>query len=491
MKQTILVMTAVLGMALPSGAVQDTNPTFIPSAGTASVSGVSARGVNIERNGRYMAVDMILGLDALKVSSNRAVVITPSLVNGADTLDLPSVGVYGRRRYYYYLRNGKSMLTGPDELSYKASGRPENVVYNQVVPYQDWMDGAQISLRRREYGCCNTLLGEERSQLGLYAEPEKPAENIAVIPVDVYVTPPAGEPKVRSLEGSAYIDFRVDRTEIDPTYRRNNMELGKIEATIDSVRNDQDVTITGVWLKGYASPESPYAHNRELAIGRTESLRRYIRNLYHFDNRLISTDYEAEDWAGLRKYVEESDLEHRSEILDIIDSNREPDNKEWRIKSVYPEEYKILLRDCYPALRHTDYRISYTVRSYGDIEEIRRVMREHPQNLSLNEFYRLAQTYEPGSPEFTEVFETAVRLYPGDATANLNAATAAISRGDTEAARRYLAKAGDSPEAVYARGALAVRTGDYAEARRYLDEARRLGVEAADETLRRVEAAGH
>jgi len=478
-------------MALPSGAVQDSNPRFIPSDGSAPVSGVSVRGLNLERNGRYMAVDMIIGLEKLEVSSSRAVVITPSLVNGADTLDLPSVGVYGRRRYYYYLRNSKSMLTGPDEFSYKASGRPENVVYNQVIPYQDWMDGAQISLRRREYGCCHTLLDEQLSYLGSYAEPEELVEELAVIPVDVYVTPPAGEPKIRSLEGSAFIDFRVDRTEIDPTYRRNSVELGKIEATIDSVRHDPDVTITGVWLKGYASPESPYSHNRELAIGRTDALRRYIRNLYHFGNNIISTDYEAEDWAGLRRYVEASDLEHRSEILAIIDSDREPDNKEWRIKSVYPAEYRILLRDCYPALRHTDYRISYTVRSYSDVEEIRRVMREHPRNLSLNEFYQLAQTYEPGSTEFTEVFETAVRLYPGDATANLNAATAAISRGDTEAARRYLVKAGDSPEAVYVRGALAVRTGDYDEARRYLEQASRLGVKAADETLRRLESAGH
>ena len=51
------------------------------------------------------------------------------------------------------------------------------------------------------------------------------------------------------------------------------------------------------------------------------------------------------------------------------------------------------------------------------------------------------------------------------------------------AAARYLAKAGNSPEAVYARGALAVRTGDCATARRYLGEAKKLGVVQAATTL--------
>jgi hypothetical protein len=37
--------------------------------------------------------------------------------------------------------------------------------------------------------------------------------------------------------------------------------------------------------------------------------------------------------------------------------------------------------------------------------------------------YLVAQTYEPGSPEFNEVFDIAVRLFPDDETANLNAAS--------------------------------------------------------------------
>ncbi|MEY8688102.1 DUF3868 domain-containing protein [Bacteroides sp. AN502(2024)] len=467
MKRFILITVLTTGLASASQA-------------QGTVDGVSVDGVKLEHSGQYMSVDMTLGLSGLRVDGNRAVLLTPRLVNGTDSLELPSVGIYGRRRYYFYVRNGESMLTGKDEMSYKASDKPENIIYNKVLPYQEWMNGAELTLHRSDYGCCNTLLAEQTGTLGDFTEA------VAFFPELVYVRPAAEIVKSRSLEGSAFIDFPVNQTVINPEYRRNTIELGKIQATIDSVRNDRDVTITQVWLKGFASPESPYEHNRELAIGRTEALKRYIRQLYSFNDNVIVTDYEPEDWAGLRRYVEQSNIDHRKEILALIDCDREPDAKEWKIKSTYPEEYRFLLQNCYPSLRHTDYRIAYTIRGYSDVDEIERIMHTRPQNLSLNEFNLVAQEYEPGSDKFTEVYETAVRMYPTDETANLNAANAAMRRGDNALAERYLAKAGNSPEAVYARGALAIRNEDYDTARRYLERAKRMGVAQAKTTLEQL-----
>ncbi len=59
----------------------------------------------------------------------------------------------------------------------------------------------------------------------------------------------------------------------------------------------------------------------------------------------------------------------------------------------------------------------------------------------------MAQTYEPGSPEFNEVFDIAVRLFPDDETANLNAACTDLQKGDLTSAEKHLAKAGNSKEA--------------------------------------------
>ena len=111
--------------------------------------------------------------------------------------------------------------------------------------------------------------------------------------------------------------------------------------------------------------------------------------------------------------------------------------------------------------------------------------------MSLNEFYLVARMYEPGTLEFTDVFETAVRMFPHDEIANLNAANAAIRRGNQDAARKYLAKAGNSAEAVYARGSLAIREKDYKMAVLHLEKAREMGLQMAEITLAELTKRGY
>ena len=471
MKRMIFILATLFGMTGMSEAVAQDTKDILP--------GVSVENFNMNRNGKYLTVTMDIDLSELDVNSNRAVLLTPRLVNATDSIDLPSIGIYGHRRYYYYIRNGISTISGDTEKSFKASDKPELLGYDNHIPYEKWMDGATLKFHRSDWGCCQEILAEYEGLLGRHRE--------AFFPELVFVQPKAEVMKSRSLSGSAYIDFPVDRTEIYPDYRRNTVELGKIQATIDSVRNDKDITITSVWLKGFASPESPYKHNTDLAIGRTAALKKHIGQLYHFADSIIRTDYEPEDWAGLRRYVERSNIDHRTEILAMIDSDMEPDAKEAKIKRTYPQEYRFMLQNFYPALRHTDYRIDYTIRTFSEADEIRRIMEERPQKLSLNEFYLVAGKYEPGTDEFTDVFETAVRMFPNDEVANLNAANAAIRRDDFAAARRYLNKAGDSAEAVYARGALAVREDDIDTARRYLTKAKEMGLEKAAFTLKELD----
>lgn len=471
MKRTIFILVILLGIGNMLKTMAQSTRDITP--------GVSIENFNMNREGKYLTVEMNLDLNKLNVDANRAVLLTPRLVNGTDSLDLPSVGIYGRRRYYYYVRNGIGSISGENETVYRVSDKPDNVAYNNLSEYEGWMDGATLKFHRSDWGCCHEILAEYEGIVGRHRE--------AFFPELVFVQPKAEIMKSRSLSGSAYIDFPVDQTVIYPDYRRNTVELGKIQATIDSVRNDKDVTITSVWLKGFASPESPYKHNTELAIGRTAALKKHIGQLYHFADSIIQTDYEPEDWEGLRRYVEQSNINHREEILTMIDSDMEPDAKETKIKRTYPEEYRFMLQNFYPALRHTDYRIDYNIRKFSEAEEIKRIMAEQPQKLSLNEFYLVAGKYEPGTVEFTDVFETAVRIFPNDTIANLNAANAAIRRDDFDAARRYLDKAGDSAEAVYARGALAIREKDYDTARRYLNRAKEMGLEKAALTLEELD----
>ena len=438
---------------------------------------VEIKDFTLELKDDYLNLHLDLDLSELDVKGTQVVVLTPKLVKDADTLILKSVGVYGRNRRIYYQRNEHIKPTHPGDIDLKRSELNGVVDYNSSVAFVDWMDGCRLVLSRKDCGCCghSDVVAESRLVERFPLE--------AYYPELIYLRPEREVVKTRAISGSAFIDFPVSETVIYPTYRNNVAELAKITGTIDSVKNDSDIIIKSVFIKGFASPESSYSNNTRLAKGRTEALKVYVENMYHFGEGFILTDFEPEDWAGLERFVMASSLAHKDEILATIRSDKEPDKKEWIIKSTWKEEYRYLLDNCYPALRHSDYTIEYEVKSYADPAEIKKVLHSAPQNLSLEEFYILAQTYESGSEEFNELFETAVRMYPNDPIANLNAANSAILRKDYRSALRFLEKAGDLPEAVYARGALEVYMDNIEAAKPYLDEAKRLGIAKAEEVL--------
>ncbi len=447
------------------------------------LASVTTDNVLLERNGKYLSVDMDVDVSQLDVRSDRAVVFTPWLVGSKDSIVLKSIGIYGRQRYYYYLRNEGQTLTGADEQYYRASECPEHIAYHDDLTYADWMNGANLILRSNEYGCCNNAMGAPlASNLAHYTER-------TFAPQPLFVRPEAEAHKTLQESGSALVIFPVNSTKLIPTLANNDAELTRIRGEVQRIEGDSDVYDARISLCGYASPEGTYANNTRLAEGRTEALRSYLQRYFHLSAADVTAQSVPENWTGLRAYVEASDIEHRTEILSLIDDEAtEPDAREARIKSRYPSEYAALLRDCYPNLRRTDYRIDYGVRQYTDIEEIKRIYKTNPKKLSLNELYLLAQTYQVGTDEFNDVFETAVRLYPTDPTANLNAANLALRRGEVKKCAEYLEQSGDSPEATYTRGVLAALNADYGTAVSQLREAAAGGVTQAQDALDQLAA---
>ena len=428
----------------------------------------------------HLYLDIDIDLSKMDIKTTQVVVLTPAIINGADTLMLKSVGVYGRNRRIFYLRNEEDKPTGAEDINLSASETSDIIDYCDSVAFMDWMNGCKVDLVRTDFGCCGQSAMISRDEL-VDRFPLEP-----YFPELIYLRPKHEIVKTREINGSAFVDFPVSQTVINPSYRNNTAELAKITGTIDSVKRDSDITIKSILIKGFASPESTYSNNTRLAKGRTEALKEYVETLYHFGEGFIKTDFEPEDWAGLEKYVMGSSLPHKEEILEAIRSDREPDAKEWFIKSRWREDYNFLLENCYPALRHSDYTIGYEIRSYSTPEEIEPVFRTAPQNLSLEEFYILAQSYESGSEQFNELFETAVRMYPDDPVANLNAANSSILKRDYRSALKYIEKAGDMPEAIYARGVLEVYMEDFEAAKPYLQEAMKLGIDQSETVLNEI-----
>ncbi len=408
---------------------------------------------------KQLMVGMDITIPAeMQLSSNRLIILTPVLKSsdGSANKLLPAVYLYGRTRSIVQEREHR-LPTDAYAILLRKNGTAQQVNYTNRLPFEGWMNGATLELFAEVRGCADCLK-EGNSAVIARAH----VERYVVKPTIAFVAPEVEEIKNRSEKGSAFLDFPVNKTVIYPEYRRNTAELARIKGTVDVVRNDSNTHITRIDIKGHASPEGSYANNVRLAKGRSEALKQYVMKEYGFGSDLFSVSYEPEDWAGLRRYVAESSLPGREEILALIDSDmKDLDAKERRIKAVEGgRTYAVLLKDCYPALRHSDYVVHYVVRGFN-VEEAKRIIRERPQQLSLQEMYLVAQTYEKGSPEFNEVFDIAVRMFPDDATANTNAAAVALQQGDLPRAETYLGRIKTQTAAVLNnRGVLMLLQGD-------------------------------
>lgn len=439
---------------------------------------LQTRNVQVTRSEGKVYVRFSLMLDEVEVASNRALRLTPALVSGDSVRALAPVTVAGRRQAIMHERRHRG-----GQLVRRDKGRPQSVEYADAVDYEDWMNGARLVVAEDLCGCGGSPL--EQRQL--------PVRDLCfevavyeVTPVLAFAAPRVEAVKHREESGQAFLDFPVNQTVIYPEYRRNVAELEKIRKTVELVRNDSNTTITHIDIHGYASPEGSYANNRRLAQGRAEALQQYVRGQYAFSDTVFSVKSTPEDWQGLQRWVEQSQLDRRDEVLGIIGASIDEDAKNARLQQLGDgSTYRYLLQQVYPALRHSDYTVHYTVRPFS-VEEARRLLRTRPQLLSLDEMYRVAQTYEPGSHDFNEVFDIAVRLFPEDETANLNAALVAVGERNYGRAARYLERAGDSPEAVHARGILCLVNGEYDKAETLLRQAEQQGVKQAADNLEQL-----
>lgn len=439
--------------------------------------GAEVSGVDIRKQRDSVVIRMNLNLSGMEVGRNRSIVVTPLFYAEGEEEWLPAIEVMGRTRYLYYQRNEESLYAdSPYTIIKKDKNATQQVGYQVSVPYRKWMDHASLVVAEDTCQCGEVSKGNSI----LLAQAD-----LVFTPRLAYISPQAETRKARALSGEAYLDFPVNKTVIYPEYRRNTAELAKIRATIDTIRTDKDFSITRISLKGYASPEGRYAANVRLSEGRTDALKDYLMGEYGFEASLFRTNAGAENWEGLRKYVAQSGLADKEAILAIIDSEEEPDAKEQRIRREHAASYRILLQDCYPALRRTDYTVDYVIRGFN-VEEAKDVIKTRPQNLSLQEMFAVAQTYQPGSEEFNHVFDVAVRLYPADPIANLNAANALLERKEAAQALKFLDKAGDTPQADNARGVAMILLERYDEAERYLRRAAQAGVSEASENLKYI-----
>lgn len=433
---------------------------------------------SLVRNARQLDVSVDIGLDQDLARGTKALALMPRIVGERDTLDLKPVGVYLKDKHYELL-SGLGVTSG--DAVYGKQDLPATLHYATSVPYQRWMDDCKLELVTLYEGCCGDGGVERVDSLTAYQRPP-----VRYQPDYINADPPVRS-KSRSVSGEASVVFASGSSKINAKLNGNAAELGKIQASVDEVRANPDVTIRGIWLQGSASPEGKYANNEKLARTRTEAIKNYVSDKLDLPESLYTTGFIAENWDGLRAYVAASSLSDKDAILEIIDGDQTPDAKEQAIRGKHAASWKKISVECLPELRRTTYRVDYDIRTYVDEADVLKVMETAPENLTLAEFYSAAANLKPGTPEYTRIYRAALAQYPDEPVANLNAANAEMAAGNYAAAKPLLAKAGSSAEAEYARGVFEASQQNYQAAVPHFRKALDGGVSRAAAILEEID----
>lgn len=451
---------------------------------------INVTGSDIKQVGNNLQVHMALDVTNLKMDRNRSLTLTPILTGKNKTIELPEIMINGTTRHKVYLR---SVALSKNEMGNKA---PYEVIkltkenkgvihYNQTIPYESWMDNVRLDIKEDLCGCG----GHEQ-----VVATERITERIIppvyeMQPELAYIQPEVEKVKSRNEKREMFLDFPVSKTDILPDYMSNQKELSLLESMLKAIETDKNIKVTRIDIVGFASPEGSVSFNEKLSKGRAESLKKYLGSRSQFPASIYNIVYGGENWDGLAEAVEKSNLAQKAEILDIIKNTDNVELRKTKLKALGKGvPYRQMLTEIYPKLRKVICTAYYDVRDFVDISEAKEVLKTRPQHLSMNEMYRVANTYTKGSDDFTDVFETAVRMFPNDNTANLNAAAAALSTKDITKAEKYLDRA-DHNSAEYANnmGVLYMIQGDLVKAKDELSKASQKGSSVAKHNLQEVE----
>ena len=261
-----------------------------------------------------------------------------------------------------------------------------------------------------------------------------------------------------------------------------------IHSMFDKVQNDKNLTITGISIEGFASPEGPLKFNEQLSQKRAEALKKYLSENEKVPANLYKVSFGGENWDGLVKALEASSMKDKETFINIIKNTSDDALRKKEIMRVAGGvPYRAMLKDIYPGLRKVDCKIDYTVVNF-DVEQGRIVIKTNPKYLSLNEMYQVANSYPKGSDDFVNVFDIAVRMYPNDEVANLNAAAVALSKKDVRTAIKFMEKANkQTAEYINNSGVYDFLNGDINQSIAAFTQAAHMSNEAAKANLKQLQ----
>lgn len=241
-------------------------------------------------------------------------------------------------------------------------------------------------------------------------------------------------------------------------YNRSNLnwslDLNKDNEEIQSLKDfmEKGWKVKQINVDAWASPEGELSLNEELSNERAETAKDFLAKSYkkmsrNDDNQVNYKDVEkeinfmvkarGEDYDGFMKALQESNIDQKNTISNVIKSQATKREREQRIEDmtvIYKEVEQML-----EVLRRAEITVHAFEPKRSD-ENIAELSTTHPDSLKQEELLYAATLTDDHSTQLN-IYESAIKAYPKSWEAYNNAAAVLLSMGEEDKAAKYLEQA--------------------------------------------------
>ena len=352
-------------------------------------------------------------------------------------------------------------------IKYKEGG---SFTYTCVFPYKPEMNTSMLSVTPIIYDAKEKIL-LKKDEIKVKAKfVEMPKRDLA--PGIIYTATRVQHDEITLIGDHGYqkevlvsktgtIFFKKNKFDLDMKFGNNKSDAAKNALKDLDAFIQQGWKIKDIAMNGYASPEGEETFNAGLSENRSKTGNKWMidqfqgwtkeANKENKDKKAVKAAIEAAgkdvnmtlqhhgpDWNGFLKEVQASNLKDKDKVLNVINSNVDPNKKEQEIRNmilIYPEIEKDLL----PVLRRSEITATLYEPRFTDAELLQ-FGASNPEKLKVEELLYAATITNDNNVKVT-ILENAAKQFPANWKALNNAAVAQIAKGNLGRASELLTKA--------------------------------------------------
>ncbi len=127
-----------------------------------------------------------------------------------------------------------------------------------------------------------------------------------------------GQAFSQEIRKEIFLDFRINKGTLDTIYMNNAERLSEVISFLEEFKSDSAFDMIEVSFCGSASPEGTIAINRRLSAERSKALEEYVLSHISLPDSIIVRCKDVFAWDRLIRLVEESDMQDKDEVLNIL-----------------------------------------------------------------------------------------------------------------------------------------------------------------------------